>query len=350
MDLYDRILGSLACAAMGDALGAPTEAMSRNEILERWGGYVTTFVKPDPESVFAGGNEAGEVTDDATQMYEMAKAIVAENGDLTVAGAAQAIVNWSGYGKYYPRNAGPTTRFVVEELKRGADPLVTGMTGGFYGRGTSNGSAMRVAAAGLVNPGNVEEAINTAIVTCLPSHATQIGMAGACAIAAGIAAAMTDDADVFSVVRACICGARQGEQYGRTHCRVAPGASVAHRIGLALRVAAEADTLDDALEAIEAHVGNECDINASVPAAIGLFAYAQGDPMTTIIGGANVGNDTDSIACIAGSIAGAMSGFGSIPSDMYAQLRRANPEIDLETVARQLSEIAARRMSIGSRA
>lgn len=35
--LYDRVLGCLVTAGMGDGIGAPTEAMSRQEILEKYG-------------------------------------------------------------------------------------------------------------------------------------------------------------------------------------------------------------------------------------------------------------------------------------------------------------------------
>ena len=53
--------------------------------------------------------------------------------------------------------------------------------------GATNGSSMRVAPAGLVHPGDIEGACQTALITCLPSHNTQIAISAACAIAAGVA-------------------------------------------------------------------------------------------------------------------------------------------------------------------
>ncbi|WP_241163594.1 hypothetical protein [Escherichia coli] len=35
--IYNKILGSLACAGMGDALGAATELYSIDEIKAQWG-------------------------------------------------------------------------------------------------------------------------------------------------------------------------------------------------------------------------------------------------------------------------------------------------------------------------
>ena len=212
--LYDRILGCLVTAGMGDAIGAPSEAMSRAEILEKFGGPIDTFLDGG-ENAYAYGNLVGEVTDDASQMYEMAKAVIACGGKLTVEAAAQALVTWSeSYPKYYPRNAGPTTSYVINELKAGKDPIATGLVGHVYGRGTSNGAAMRVAAAGLCRPGDLDYAVRTAVTMTAPSHGTQHAYAGACCIAAGIAAAI-GGAGLYGVLKACFYGAEEGERIGR---------------------------------------------------------------------------------------------------------------------------------------
>ena len=45
--IYNKILGSLACAGMGDALGAATELYSIDEIKTQWGGFLNAFVLQD---------------------------------------------------------------------------------------------------------------------------------------------------------------------------------------------------------------------------------------------------------------------------------------------------------------
>ena len=162
-DIHDRILGSLVTSGMGDALGVPSEAFSRTEIIETLGGEINCFLPPG-ENVYGAGNLVGEVTDDTSQMFEMAKAIIKTRGKLTVDAAAEALLNWTKtYPKYYPRNAGPTMSHWTAEYKAGADPLVLAKIGKTYGRGISNGCAMRVAPAGLVNPGDWDGAVKTAI-------------------------------------------------------------------------------------------------------------------------------------------------------------------------------------------
>lgn len=344
-DMYDRILGSLVGAGMGDAMGAPSESMSRIEIIQKFGSPISTFLDPG-ENPYCAGNMAGEVTDDTTQMYEMAKAVIKSNGELSVSLAAKALVDWSkNYPKYYPRNAGPTTSHVIQELINGEDPTLVGMKGLEYGRGVSNGAAMRIASAGLINPGNLKEAVQTAVNMTKPSHATQHGFAGACAIACGIARAMVSDSDMYSILEACIYGAREGENIGIHEGRIASGCSIMPKLFKAIEIAISSTSLENALIKLEYEIGTDGIIQTTVPVAIGIFAIAKGDPKMTIIGGANVGGDTDTIACIAGKLAGAYKGYSSLPSDWKTIFFKANPNLDFENISLELLKIAQLRSS-----
>jgi ADP-ribosylglycohydrolase len=71
--------------------------------------------------------------------------------------------------------------------------------------------------------------------------------------------------------------------------------------------------MEEAGQKIEDRIGNDGAIQPSVADAVGLFAAAGGDPAKTILGGANIGGDTDTIACIAGMLAGAYAGFSALP-------------------------------------
>lgn len=343
-DVYDRVLGCLVTAGMGDGIGAPSEAMSRTEIIARYGGLITTFLDGS-DNRYALGNNIAEVTDDASQMFEMAKAVVKTGGNLTIEAAAEALVKWSeGYPKYYPRNAGPTTSHIIHDLKAGRDPVELGKIGREYGRGTSNGAAMRIAAAGLCNPGNLDGAVDTAIIMTKVSHGTQHAYSGACAIACGIAQAMAEHSDIYSVLKACIYGAEKGEEIGIAEARQAYGPRVLPMIVRAIKVALTTHNMTEAITELEAEVGNDVSIQPSVAVAIGLFAAAQGDPAQAILGGANIGGDTDTIACIAGMLAGAFSGFSALPSGWYEIFKKSNPLLDFESVSKDLAKIAEARL------
>jgi hypothetical protein len=65
--LYDRVLGSLVGSAIGDAMGAPTEMWSRDQIQAEYGfvGDLHTAMRPpSPEGTWAMNVRAGATTDD----------------------------------------------------------------------------------------------------------------------------------------------------------------------------------------------------------------------------------------------------------------------------------------------
>lgn len=343
--LYDRILGSLGTAALGDAMGAATEQHSIPEILEEHGGLLRELLAPSSDT-FSGGNLPGQITDDASQMFALAEAIIECDGDLTEDAWLQKLLHWSQTSPM-ARMMGPTTRPLLEAVARGEDTSHIGQVGTSTRKQTSfgatNGSAMRIAPAGLVHPGDPESAVRLAWLTSRPTHDTQIAAAGAGAIAAGVAHALEPGADVYSVTQACLWGARFGEELGAREGRLVAGPSIVRRIEIAIEEALRAPSLTDALFAIEASVGNSVMMVESAPAAVGIFVAAAGDPLETVVGGTNVGNDTDTIAAMAGSLAGALHGISAVPSDMFETVKSVNSE-DIEALANGLTEIAWARV------
>ena len=342
--LRDRMLGCLTTAGMGDGIGAPSEAMSYHEIKQKYGGRIETFIDGSTNLV-AWGNGVAEITDDASQMYEMVKAIIACSGELTVEAAGQALIAWSeNWPRYYPRNAGPTARSIIDRLKNGEDPKLVGKIGGRYGVGTSNGAIMRIAGAGLVNPGDPEGAIKTAVTMTSCSHGTQIAYSAACAIACGIAQALTEDSDVHIILKACVYGAKRGEEIGLKEARIAAGARVLPKILKAIEIAYAADSMEQAEQMLNDEMGTDSSaIAQACGIAIGLFAAADGDCVKTIVGGANIGGDTDTLACIAGMLAGAYRGYSSLPKNWCETFEKANPAIDFSWATDRLVEIVEKK-------
>lgn len=343
--LEAHILGGLMAAALGDAMGAATEQHTIAEIVAAYGGLLRDLRAPSTET-FSHGNQPGEVTDDASQMFALAQALIDTGGDLTEKAWIDTLIHWSQTSKH-KNQMGPTTRPLLQALAAGEDTGAIGRSP-FSTRklttfGATNGAAMRIAPAGLIHPGDVEAAVRLAWTTSRPTHDTQIAAASAGAIAAGVAHALQPDADVLSVLRACLEGARLGEELGAREGRRVPGPSIARRIEIAVEAALRARSLYDAIVAIEAAVGNSVMAVESVPAAVGVFVAAAGDPLDTVSAGASIGNDSDTIAAMAGSLAGALRGVGAIPADMAAQVKAANHE-DIEALGRGLTEIAWRNM------
>ena len=112
---------------------------------------------------------------------------------------------------------------------------------------------------------------------------------------------------------------------------------------MAIEEALGAGSLEQALRDIEASVGNSVMMVESVPAAIGIFVAAAGDPLECAVGGANIGNDTDTIGAMAGALAGALRGHEALPSDMVATIQAVNDE-DIPALADGLTAIAWRNL------
>ena len=337
--LRDRVHGSLATSCIGDALGAPAEQRSPREIQRLWGGWLRDFKAPPLDSPYAEGRRPGQITDDASQMLCLVQAYLDEPSGLTATGMGRMLLTWSET-QYYPRFAGPSTKRAVEALKSGRSPETLGAEGRLCTDGTSNGAAMRVAPAGLRHPGDVQSAIADAVTTCRPSHLTNIGVSGAAAVAAAVSAAMVPDARLAEVLAAARHGAREGERLGRKLGRDVAGPSVEKRIELATAAALSGEDFPAAVLAVTDVVGSGLGMAEAVPAAIGILVAADGDPLLTCIGGANAGDDTDTVACIAGSIAGAFRGFSHVPPDLYAQMLESN-DLDLESVVRDFVDLVA---------
>jgi ADP-ribosylglycohydrolase len=346
--IRDRILASLSLAGMGDALGAPTEQWTIDEIAATFGGLVTRFEQPT-EDTFAGANagKRAEVTDDASQMYYLARALVAAGGRLDHDGWVRCLLDWVNTS---PKAGfmGPSTAGIVKALQEGGDTASVGVIGRSRRKmttvGTTNGAAMRVAPAGLVHPGDIAAACEQAFVTCLPSHDTDVAVSAACSIAAAVSQALVS-ASIDDALAAAIEGARIGERLARERARTVAGPSYLARLEMAVVIARESRNDYDFMRRVEGRVGNSVLAAESVPAALGVVVYAQGDPLRTIALAASIGNDTDSIATMAGAIAGACAGTAALPQDLLAEFRAVNQaEYALDALADGLAAIAWRNL------
>ncbi|MBU5419051.1 ADP-ribosylglycohydrolase family protein [Acetanaerobacterium sp. MSJ-12] len=340
MTLNERILGGLVLAAAGDAIGAATETRSTALIEERFGGPVRDFIDA-PEDTFARGAKAGTVTDDFSLAWCTAIAIAERGGVIDEACAKDALVRWHGLGDYFERYAGPTTRAAVMAML--GTPMEAPLS--FLAcdnSKASNGGAMKIEAVGYVNPGDWDRAVEDAITICLPTHPYDIALSGACAVAAACAEAVREGADLFSIVKAGAYGAQKGyEKGGRVGARLA-GPSVERRIWIAAELGMRAPDIETAMRDISDIIGTGLAAAEAVPAAFGLLVAGRGDPVEATLAGVNIGSDTDTVATIVGSIAGAHSGIGALPGHYLEVIDRVNG-YDLRGLADRLAEVAAER-------
>lgn len=321
---HSRAHGCLAGVALGDALGRATEFMTREQIRARFGwldGFATPGVGHPGHA-----NPLGAVTDDTVQTLLIARVVI-HGRPLTAERVAAALVAWArdndGLNDPY---IGPSTRRALRSLMDGASPYETGR------KGTTNGGSMRVAAIGIADSADFDAVLRDVSAASTPTHNTRNGMQGAASAAFAVAAAMRPGATVDDVVDAAKTGARRGRVLGEWSWAT----PLDKRIELAARIAHEADSLDAALQGLYDYVGVGLDPAESVASAVGLVVAARGDPMTAILGGANIGGDTDTIAALAGAICGAMRGVQAVDAGMLGVVEAVNG-LDLAGVARALT-------------
>jgi len=300
----DRAVGALTGLAIGDALGMPTQLMSRAEVARRFGA-ITDFEPAAPDHPIAAGLAAASITDDTEQALVIAKLLIAGRGHVTAYAVAAALVEWEDGMRM--RGSldllGPSTTRAVQAI-------LAGESVGSAGRyGATNGAAMRITPVGIVvTAADVDALVDRVVEASSASHNTGVAIAGAAAVAAAVSAAI-DGQPWSGVVETAIAAAEQGAARGFW---VAAG-DVSRRIRLAIGMADATDS-DQSLDDIYTLIGTSLATQESVPAAFGILATFPDDPWRAMCAAATLGGDSDTIAALVGAIGGALSGVRGLPS------------------------------------
>ncbi|HEY9592863.1 MAG TPA: ADP-ribosylglycohydrolase family protein, partial [Spirochaetia bacterium] len=85
-----------------------------------------------------------------------------------------------------------------------------------------------------------------------------------------------------------------------------------------------------------------------VPCALALVTAARGDARQAILGAAHMGRDADTIASMAGELAGALGGADALPAEWVERILACNPRPDLDDYARRLTELILRRTEVAA--
>lgn len=305
----DKARGCLLGAACGDGLGAAFEGAPE--------------VAPDQLDEWLAARAPVGATDDTVMMVVLAEHLVRtparEQGrdldeDALMDGfvAAFRAEPWRGYG--------PGTAGLLQRVARGiswaeASPAQFGGAGSL-----GNGGAMRVAPVGLL-PRPLEEIADLARRSAMVTHAHPLGTAGAALQACAVSLAFgTDPAEPF---------ARDGFLHELSRQPGGSAAEYAQRLG-GLRALPTGWSVDDTV----ACTGNDITATSAVPAAIAAFVRHPDVPAEAIRFAISMGGDTDTIATMAGALAGARCGESTLPA---AWLGRVEHPDRLRRLADQLA-------------
>ena len=326
----DRILGGLLGAAIGDSMGAATEFMTIDQIKEWFGGRVTTYVDL-PDHMFLKGTVKGMVTDDFSFGHYTALPMIEKKQKMCDAVAIEGLLNWNS-DPLYSQCAGPTTRITIARL-RGIDiPLPPARL--CMNQKVTNGGGMKAGIVGLFNPGDVDAAIEDALTMCRVTHDTTLALSAGCAIAAATAKAFEEGVSYLELIQAGIYGAERGfARAVELGAKPAAGCNIAKKIALAAELGLRHQgDFDGAMRRIADIIGCGLYAYESIPAAFGFIAACKGHALDTIHMAVNCGDDTDTVACMAGYIVGAFNGADAYPEAHLKLINSANG-YDLEKMA-----------------
>ena len=205
------------------------------------------------------------------------------------------------------------------------------------------GAAMYMAPVGIVNAGNPSGAYREALVLA-GAHQSSYGREAAGVMAAAVAEALRPGASVTSVVEVCLELARDG-----THAAIQAVTEAARSCSdyrEAIPVLRDAvrpyDTVGETFREpeLDARKPSRTKAIEELPIALGMLVATDGNYKDAVLGGVNYGRDSDSIAQMAGAVAGALHGEAAVPTTWLNRVTEASRR-DFRSVARALVLVAA---------
>lgn len=315
--LKDRARGCLMGLAIGDALGVKTEGKSPEEIKRQFG-FVNDFLTDEPagsdDTEFALFNalillDYGRQTDSAIIAEQWLKYIAVRQGAF--------------------KGAGFSEMMAITNLRKGLQPPYSGM----HSHSWSDGLAMRVAPFGIIYPSEPQKAADLALEDGSVTHTAE-GIYSGQAVAAAIASAM---------------GGAGLDEIFHSALSVIPDNSWTSRalneaIETGYKFYSENSITSDEIPASYDEVLAKLHRNIACsyyhwadlgPEAVGLcfgiLAATGGQFVPSVLGGVNIGRDTDTIAAIAGAVSGAAAGCSRLP-EKWTRVIKASKGLCIERV------------------
>lgn len=319
--LHSRYRGSLLGGAIGDALGRPGEGRSPQFIREQYGSLSDFY----PWFGWEGGPK-GTITDDTQLTICVARSYVTRGG-LEPEDLARRFVAWLPQG----RGKGRTCTAAVRNLEAGTPWHESGL------ESAGNGAAMRSAPVGLANPTSPESLQRDAALQTVITHADPMAVASSVALAFGVAYLLhlqPGDMDPERFVAKVFDALSNVPDPGYPERRPEAGPEP---VRLADRLAELPGLLDRSPAEAFSYLYNGAFVLESLPAAFWCFLKSPEDPERALVTGADGGRDADTVASMAGNLAGAYLGEEAFPERWLEELEFRD---DLRELADGLLEVA----------
>lgn len=310
----DRARGAIIGLAIGDAMGAPTEGMTPETIRSTFG-WVTELA----------ADAAG--TDDTEYAVLCARGVLLHGSDLSADAVAQIWLDTTAQQAAGFYGAGFSEMTAITNLRAGILPPLSGVMNYEL---WSDGAAMRVAPLGVFAAGDPIEASRLAAIDASVSHSLD-GIFAAQGIAASVSVAMVTD-DYREVIQAGLAALPEDSWTFRL-------------VERALRIAKDGTNLSTTMNRLYEeislfHYPWPDSAPEAVALAYGLFEASRGRFDDVVQAGVNIGRDSDTIAAMAGSMAGAMTGYERLPERWKSPVRTVYGRCISDTAGTDLLDLA----------
>ncbi|MBD9441152.1 ADP-ribosylglycohydrolase family protein [Pseudomonas sp. PDM04] len=317
MTALNRALGAFYGLALGDALGMPTQSLSRAEIRARFGD-ITRLEDAGPHQPIAANMPRGSITDDTEQAILVGQLLIDGRGNIEPSVLAQRLIEWEAamQAKGSQDLLGPSTKRAIEMILAGHSPEEAGRYG------TTNGAAMRITPVGIAaDVADPRRFIAAVVQACQVTHNTTLGISSAAAVAAVVSAGI-NGMDLGEALNLGQHIALQAEEHGHW----VAGGRMASRISWARSISVERDKamLADLLYDV---IGTSVASQESVVVSFALaqqVAIGEMNAFEAVCMAAGLGGDTDTIAAILGAMLGACLGLESWPVAMIDTVKAVN--------------------------
>lgn len=306
-NLLDKFKGCLIGAAIGDAMGAPTEFKSIEAIRQRWG-----FV----DDLEPWGKAAGCWTDDTEMMIALAEALVASPNLTDREATMQCIAD--AYGEWYQthdgaRSPGGTCLGGAMKLAAGKDWRTTGQPAGPH-TGEGCGATMRCHPIGLVYSERLPDLFYLAWSQGYSTHQGP----------------QTNDASVCQcfLISRVLHGDSLEDAVSLLLQNLPGGPPTAQTASMITKACDLSNDLEALLDEWRGWVGDE-----AFAASLACAARFPDDYAKAVTHAINSPGDSDSLGCICGALMGAKLGLGAIPA-RWVEMVESREE--LEQLAEEL--------------
>ena len=290
----DRFKGALFGHVIGDAMGAPIEILSLEEIKERYG-LVTDFVRYEYQTL-----DEGDYTDDSAFTFAGMDSILSQHGFnvYDYSKRLSELITAMDLGQDNDRHYGSGSIMAMRRLSVGQHWKFSG------NNNPKNGAAIRMVPLAIVDCFDPQRNLKKNVeLACEPTHKNPFAQEAAYLMAAGVRYCL--DSEHFDVEKFL--------DYILQECSSDEFREKIKKV----RELLHEDTHIDQAQAV---FGTEGLVLQCVPYTFFCFLKNPYNFKDVMISALNVDGDSDSIAAMAGSLCGALNGYSSLPKEWIDKL------------------------------